>query len=256
MILAVDIGNTNIVIGCCMADKIICMERITTRHNATAAEYAISLKNIFEINNIDKRNIKGAIISSVVPSVTDTVRAAVNKLTGTEPLVIGPGIKTGLSIKLDNPAQVGSDLVVDAVAGVHEYGKPLIIFDLGTATTVSVINNDGEYIGGMIIPGMMVSLESMVSRAAQLPKIRLDKPKKVIGTNTIDCMKSGIMHSTASSIDGIIDRIRAEMGDEKIKAVATGGLAGTVIPLCCHKVILDDELLIKGLMIIYNKNCA
>ncbi|MBQ3461561.1 MAG: type III pantothenate kinase, partial [Clostridia bacterium] len=179
-------------------------------------------------------------------------KTAVKKLTGTDAMVIGPGIKTGLSIKTDNPAQLGSDLVVDAVAGISEYGAPLIIFDLGTATTISVINKNREYLGGMIMPGMMISLNAMVSRTSQLPKISLDPPKKLIGTNTIDCMKSGILYGTAASMDGMIDRIREEMGE--VTVIATGGLAGTIVPLCKNKVIHDDELLIKGLMLIYNKN--
>lgn len=252
MILAIDIGNTNIVVGCCEGKKILFMERLTTNHIATPLEYAISLKAILELSDVDKNDIDGAIISSVVPSVTYTVRTAVKKFIGVDAMVIGPGIKTGLSIKTDNPAQLGSDLVVDAVAGIQEYGAPLVVFDLGTATTVSVINKEKEYLGGMILPGMMISLNAMVSGTSQLPKISLEKPKKLIGTNTIDCMKSGILYGTASSMDGIIDRIRDEIGD--VTVVATGGLAGTIVPLCRNKVILDDELLIKGLMIIYNKN--
>lgn len=252
MILAIDIGNTNIVIGCCDRDKIIFMERLTTNHTATKLEYAMSFKAILELSGIDMKAINGAIISSVVPSVTDIVKEAVKKITGVEAMVIGPGIKTGLSIKTDNPAQLGSDLVVDAVAGIHEYGAPLLIFDMGTATTISVVSKEKEYLGTIIMPGMMISLNAMVSGTSQLPKISLDKPKRLIGTNTIDCMKSGILYGTASSIDGMIDRIKEEIGD--VTVIATGGLAGTVVPLCKNKVILDDELLIKGLMIIYNKN--
>lgn len=252
MILAIDIGNTNIVAGVCDCERVLFMERITTDHTATSIEYAVMLKQIFELNNLSTDNIHGAIISSVVPSVTNSVKAAVKKVNGIDALVIGPGIKTGLSIKTDNPAQLGSDLVVDAVAGIHEYGAPLVIFDMGTATTISVINDKKEYVGGMIMPGMQLSLNAMVSGTSQLPKIGLDKPKKLVGTNTTDCMKSGILYGTASCIDGMLDRIRAEMGD--VRAVATGGLAGTVIPLCKNDIILDDELLIKGLMIIYSKN--
>lgn len=252
MILAIDIGNTNIVIGCCNEEKIFFMERLTTNHTATELEYAISFKTILELSGIKPSELDGAIISSVVPSVTETVKTAVKKIVDVDVMVIGPGIKTGLSIKTDNPAQLGSDLVVDAVAGIHEYGAPLVIFDMGTATTISVINSDKEYLGTVIMPGMMISLNAMVSGTSQLPKISLDKPKKLIGTNTVDCMKSGILYGTASSIDGMIDRIRDEIGDATV--VATGGLAGSVVPLCRNKVILDDELLLKGLMIIYNKN--
>ena len=252
MILAIDVGNTNVVIGCCENDKILLMERVTTNHTATPLEYVISIKAVLDIGGIDTTEITGAIISSVVPSVTDTIRTAIKKLAGVDSLVIGPGLKTGLSIKIDNPAQLGSDLVVDAVAGIHEYGAPLIIFDLGTATTISVINSAKEYVGTIIMPGMMISLNAMVSGTSQLPKISLDPPKKLVGTNTVDCMKSGILYGTAACMDGMIDRIKGEMGDMTV--VATGGLAGTIVPLCKNKVILDDELLIKGLMRIYNKN--
>ena len=252
MVLAIDIGNTNIVIGCCDDENVLFMERLTTNHTATELEYSISFKTILDIYGIDKNKISGSIISSVVPSVTDTIKGAVKKICGLDSMIIGPGIKTGLSIKTDNPAQLGSDLVVDAVAGIHEYGAPLVIFDMGTATTISVINESKEYLGTIIMPGMMISLNAMVSGTSQLPKISLDKPKKLIGTNTVECMKSGILYGTASSMDGMIDRIRDEIGEATV--VATGGLAGSVVPLCRNKVILDDELLIKGLMIIYNKN--
>lgn len=252
MVLAIDIGNTNIVIGCCDGENVLFMERLTTNHTATELEYSISFKTILDIYGIDKNKISGSIISSVVPSVTDTIKGAVKKICGLDSMIIGPGIKTGLSIKTDNPAQLGSDLVVDAVAGIHEYGAPLVIFDMGTATTISVINKSKEYLGTIIMPGMMISLNAMVSGTSQLPKISLDRPKKLIGTNTVECMKSGILYGTASSMDGMIDRIRDEIGE--VTVVATGGLAGSVVPLCRNKVILDDELLIKGLMIIYNKN--
>ena len=252
MILAIDVGNTNIVAGCCEGDKILLMERFTTNHNATMLEYAILINAVLEMAKIKKESITGAIISSVVPAVTDTIRAAIRKLTNVDALVVGPGIKTGLTIKTDNPAQLGSDLVVDAVAGISEYGAPLVVFDLGTATTVSVINDRNEYVGGMIMPGVMISLNAMVSGTSQLPKISLDPPKKLIGTNTVDCMKSGILYGTAASMDGVIDRIRGEIGDAKV--VATGGLAGKIVPLCRNEIIHDDELLIKGLMLLYNKN--
>ncbi len=252
MVLAIDIGNTNIVIGCCDDENVLFMERLTTNHTATELEYSISFKTILDIYGIDKNKISGSIISSVVPSVTDTIKGAVKKICGLDSMIIGPGIKTGLSIKTDNPAQLGSDLVVDAVAGIYEYGAPLVIFDMGTATTISVINESKEYLGTIIMPGMMISLNAMVSGTSQLPKISLDKPKKLIGTNTVECMKSGILYGTASSMDGMIDRIRDEIGEATV--VATGGLAGSVVPLCRNKVILDDELLIKGLMIIYNRN--
>ena len=163
MILAIDIGNTNIVVGCCKDNKVSFVERISTNHTATELEYAVSIKTILELYNIDFSEIDGAIISSVVPTVTITMKRAIKKITGCEAMIIGPGIKTGLSIVIDNPAQLGSDLVVDAVAGIHEYGAPIIIFDLGTATTISVVDKNNNYIGGVIMPGMGISLNAMVS---------------------------------------------------------------------------------------------
>lgn len=252
MILAVDIGNTNIVIGCCEGKDISFIERVSTNHSSTELEYAVSLKTILELYNIDIKTIDGAIISSVVPSVTNRMKSAIKKITSQDAMIIGPGIKTGLSILIDNPAQLGSDLVVDAVAAINEYGAPIIIFDMGTATTISVVDKNKNYVGGVIMPGVEISLNAMVSGASQLPKISLDEPKKLIGTNTVDSMKSGILYGTASGMDGLIDRIKAEIGEATV--VATGGLAGSVVPLCKNKIILDDELLLKGLMIIYNKN--
>lgn len=206
-----------------------------------------------DMHNIKKDIIDGAIISSVVPSVTNTVKTAIKKYFGVNSKVVGPGIKTGLKIVIDNPAQLGSDLVVGAVAGIKEYPVPMIIIDMGTATTLAVINSKKEYIGGVIMTGMAVSTDALISRTAQLPKIAFEKPKKVIGSNTIDSMKSGIMYSNAGAIDGLIERMENELG-EKCTVIATGGLAGVIVPLCKHDIILDDDLLLKGLNIIYNKN--
>ncbi len=254
MIIAVDIGNTNIVLGCAENNRILFRERIATNQTATDLEYAVKIRAALDMNGINFGTIDGAIISSVVPSVTNTVKAAIVKLTGVKVMIVGPGIKTGLSIMIDNPAQLGSDLVVDAVAGIQEYPVPLIIIDMGTATTLSVIDKNRSYLGGMIMTGMAVSTDALISRTAQLPKIAFDPPKKTIGTNTVDCLKSGIMFSNACAIDGLIDRIEEELG-EKCTVVATGGLSGVVIPLCRRSdIILDDILLLKGLMIIYNKN--
>lgn len=253
MLLAIDVGNTNIVIGCIEKERILFNERVSTSHTATDLEYAIQLKTIIEIHNIDKNAIEGAAMSSVVPSVTGVIRRAVKKLLRIDTLVVGPGVKTGLRILTDNPGQLGSDLVVDAVAGINCYAPPLIIIDMGTATTMSVIDRDGSYLGGLIIPGMKTSLDALVSGAAQLPKIQLAPPRQVVGRYTAECMKSGIMNYTASGIDGCIDRIEEELG-YGCAVIATGGLAGLVTPLCKREIIYDDDLLLKGLMIIYNKN--
>ena len=253
MILAVDIGNSNIVLGCFENDQILFIERLSTNQNSTELEYTILVKNILELNNLSHRAFEGGIISSVVPSVTHTVQAAMTRLTGKPVMVVGPGICTGLKIKLDNPAQLGSDRVADAVAAIHEYPCPLIIIDMGPATTISAIDGNKNFLGGMIIPGLRVSLDSLTTRTSQLPKICLDPPKRVIGSNTIDCMRSGIIYSNASSIDGVVEKIEEEIG-EQCTVISTGGLAKVIIPYCKRKIIIDDQLLLKGLMIIYNKN--
>lgn len=253
MILAIDIGNSNIVLGCIDGENILFRERISTDQSATDLQYASHIKMSLDMHNIKKDIIDGAIISSVVPSVTNTVKTAIKKYFGVNSKVVGPGIKTGLKIVIDNPAQLGSDLVVGAVAGIKEYPVPMIIIDMGTATTLAVINSKKEYIGGVIMTGMAVSTDALISRTAQLPKIAFEKPKKVIGSNTIDSMKSGIMYSNAGAIDGLIERMENELG-EKCTVIATGGLAGVIVPICKHDIILDDDLLLKGLNIIYNKN--
>ena len=253
MTLTIDIGNTNIVLGCFDGDAILFRERISTNHTATDLEYAVSIKTALEMYRLNPENITGAIVSSVVPSVTNTFRRAIEKLCGVKPLVVGPGIKTGLSIRIDNPAQLGSDLVVDAVAGIHVFPVPQIIIDMGTATTFSVIDKNSNYLGGVITTGMAVSADALVSRTSQLPRSAFEVPKKVIGSNTVYCIKSGIMYGNAAIIDGMVSRIEAELG-EKCTVIATGGLSALVAPLCKTRLILDDDLLLKGLMLIYRKN--
>ena len=253
MILAIDIGNTNIVIGCIDKEKTYFIERLSTVRTKTELEYAIDIKTVLDIYHIDYEEIEGGIISSVVPQITNIAKLAAEKIIKKEVLVLGPGIKTGLNILMDQPASLGADLVADAVAGIAEYPVPLIVIDMGTATTVSVIDEKKNYIGGMILPGMRVALDALTSRASQLSGISLDVPKKVIGKNTVDCMKSGVLYSNAGAIDGIIDRMEEELG-QKTTVVATGGLAKKIIPLCKRNIILDEDLLLKGLLVIYRKN--
>ena len=255
MILAIDMGNTNIVVGGIDEQTTYFVERISTDHSRTPLEYAISLKNILEFHDIDPSSIEGSIISSVVPPLRDTLKYAVEKVIKKPALLVGPGMKTGLNILMDNPAAVGSDLVVDAVAAIHHYQAPLIIIDMGTATTMCVVDKNHNYIGGVIIPGLKVSLDSLSGRTSQLPYISLDAPKKAIGKNTIDCMRSGIIFSNAGAIDGIIERFEEELG-EPANVVATGGLFRFVAPHCKHPITYDDALLLKGLLVIYNKNKA
>lgn len=254
MLLAVDIGNTNIVFGCADdEDNIVLFERISTNHNATSAEYAVLIKTLLEMNGYRAEEISDAVMSSVVPSVTNTVKEAIKKLFHTDVMVAGPGVKTGLNILIDNPAQLGSDQAVDAVAAIRDYPVPLIVIDMGTATTVSVIDKNKCYLGGLIMTGMGVAADALIARTAQLPKINFEAPARIIGTNTIDCLKSGMLYSNACALDGIVGRIEEELG-ESCTVVATGGLSELVIPLCKRGIILDSSLLIKGLTIIYRKN--
>ena len=255
MILAIDIGNTNIVVGCIDKDKTYFIERISTDRNKTELEYAIMFKNVLDIYRIKPDDLEGGIVCSVVPQITQIVRIAVQKILPKDIMVLGPGIKTGMNILMDNPAQVGSDLIADAVGAINEYPAPLIIFDMGTATTVCVVDKNKNYIGGMILPGIRTSLDALTARAAQLSGIELAAPKRIIGKNTIECMRSGIINSNAAAVDGIVSRMEEELG-EKATVVATGGLAKLIVPLCKQQVILDEVLLLKGLLCIYEKNKA
>ena len=253
MILAVDIGNTNIVIGCIEGSECVFVERLSTVRTKTELEYAIDIKNVLDIYHIKKADLEGGIISSVVPQITTVAKLAVEKILKKEVLVVGAGIKTGLNIRIDNPAQLGSDLVVDSVAALAEYPVPLLVFDMGTANTVCVIDKNKNYIGGMIYPGIGLSLDSLTVNASQLGGISLEAPEHIIGKNTVDCMKSGAIYSSAAAIDGIIDRLSEELEGE-VTVIATGGLAKKIVPHCRRKIILDDNLLLKGLAVIYRKN--
>lgn len=253
MILAIDIGNTNIVIGCIEGENVCFVERVSTNLSNTELEYVVEFRTLFELYHIGTEQITGSIISSVVPPINNIIKAALEKLFHKSPLLVGPGLKTGLNILMDNPGQLGSDLVVNAVAGLHYYGAPIILIDMGTATTISVVDEKKNYIGGMILPGVKVSLDSLVNRTSQLPRISLEPPKKVIGKNTIECMKSGIVMGQAACLDGMIERIFDELGYEA-PVVATGGLSGSIVPYCKRKIVYDNELTLKGLDIIYRKN--
>lgn len=253
MLLAIDIGNTNIVIGCIRNDEIIFKARIATDQYRTSDQYGVEIKNMLEAFGVCREEIEDCIISSVVPPVFNSVKTGVVKVIGKQPMVVGPGLKTGLNIHVDVPSQVGSDRIVIAVAALAEYTAPLILMDLGTATTIEVIEPDNLYMGGVIIPGVKTSLDALVSHAAQIPGISLDKPKQVIGKNTVDCLRSGMMYGTASMIDGMIDRMEAELG-HRSTLIATGGMAQFITPLCNHSIIVEKDLLLKGLNIIYKKN--
>lgn len=253
MLLAIDIGNSNIVLGCIEGHTIVHEARLATDLIKTSDQYCMDLKNLLSLYDIDRTMIEGVIISSVVPPVLNSFKTAVMKLTGIKPMVVGPGIKTGLNILMDNPAQIGSDLVVASVAALREYPAPIIIIDMGTATTMCVIDANRAYIGGCICPGVRISSEALTARTAQLPGISLEAPKRAIGKNTVDSMQSGIMLGTACMLDGMIGRMEEELG-QPATVLATGGIARFVIPMCRRKVIYDRNLLLKGLMFLYENN--
>ena len=254
MILAIDVGNTNIVVGVIHRNReIFLIERLSTDTTKTEMEYAIDLKILLELNHILPGQLEGGIIASVVPQITYILKEAAEKILKRNVLLVGPGVKNGLNIKMDNPASVGSDQIVDAVAAIEEYPLPLIIIDMGTATTMSVVDTKKNYIGGVIMPGINVSLNALTEHAAQLYGISLEAPKRTIGKNTVDCMRSGVIHGNAACIDGMIDRMEKELG-QPATLVATGGLAKVIMPHCKREIIVDDDLLLKGLRIIYDKN--
>lgn len=255
MILTLDMGNSNIVVGGIDENRLYFEERITTDHRKTSLEYAIMLKNILEINKVKRTDIEGAILSSVVPPLNAPISSAVKKITGKKPFLVGSGMKTGINIKVDNPKSVGGDRIVAAVAAVAQFEGPIIIIDMGTATTLDVVDKGGSYIGGMILPGVKVSLNALVGNTAQLPQINLDTPKRVIGKNTVECMQNGIMFGNASMLDGLIDRVEKELG-ETCTLVATGGMSRFITPLCSHKITYVPDLLLRGLLILYRQNMA
>ena len=253
MILTVDIGNSNIVLGGAQEDTIVFEARLRTEATKTSDQYCVDLKILLDVYKVNPGDIEGCIISSVVPQVLNSFQTAIKKLIGKTPLVVGPGIKTGLDIRLENPGQTGADLVVADVAALREHKPPLIVIDMGTATTMSVLDQNGAHIGGCIIPGVRISLDALTDRTALLPGLQLDQPKRAIGRNTIDAMRSGIMIGNACMLDGMIERMEAELGS-KTTVIATGGIAKFVIPMCRTQILYDKDLLIKGLAILYREN--
>lgn len=253
MILTVDVGNSNIVLGGVEGSEIRFEARLRTDATKTSDEYCIDLKMLLEVYGVAAKDIEGSIIASVVPQVLNSMQTAIKKLTGKAALVVGPGLKTGLNIQIENPAQTGADLVVGCVAALREHKAPMIIVDMGTATTMIVLDKNSAMIGGCIMPGVKISMDALTDRTALLPGLQLDQPKKAIGRNTIDCMRSGIMMGAACMIDGMIERMEAELGYETT-VIATGGIAKFVIPMCKKKIIYDRDLLVKGLATLYREN--
>ena len=253
MLLAIDIGNTNLTLGVYDESILLFTARLSTDTRLTRDQYAVAIKDILTLHNTDYREIEDCIISSVVPTVATSVANAISLLCHIVPLELGPGLKTGLNIKIDNPAQLGADLVAGAVGAISEYTLPCIVIDMGTATTVSVINSEGQFLGGSIAAGVMLTLKALTENTSQLPSINLSAPPSVIGRNTVDCMRSGLILGTASMIDGLIERISEEL-DEIPTVVATGGLSKEIITHCKSEIIYNENLLLEGLREIYEKN--
>ncbi len=253
MLLAIDVGNTNVVVGCIENGDILSIDRLQTLPGATKTEYVIKLRDVLDYHGIAPDVFEGAIIASVVPPVTGALTAAVKSITGLDCIVVGPETKTDMPVRLDDPSTLAGDLIVGSVAAIACYGAPAIILDLGTATTIVVIDKDGCYRGGAILPGVKLSYGALASGTSLLPSISITPPDRVIATNTVDAMRSGAVFSTAGAIDGMIDRMQDELGYE-CRLVATGGLAQSITPHCRHDIICDDDLLLKGLWALYQKN--
>lgn len=258
MILAIDTGNTHTVIGCINpGGEIVQIVRLETNKHKTENEYAASMKLVLEMGGVNLSAIEGAVISSVVPPLTPTLKRAVKLVAGVDALVIGAGVKTGLPIMIDDPGTIAPDLVATAVAAKESCTLPCIIIDMGTATTVTVVDHGGRYIGGAILPGVGISMNALTQGTSLLPNIEIVPPNKVIATNTVECMKAGIIFGAAGAIDGVLDRFTESLqatGDEEWSIMATGGLAGTICPYCRHSIIIDQDLLLKGLYMIWEKN--
>lgn len=253
MVLAIDIGNTNITVGGFDGEELRFVARLATVSTKTSDEYAVLLLNVLSMHSVEKTQIKGAIISSVVPPLNAAMNRAVESIYGVKPLNVGPGIKTGINIHCDTPSSVGADLICACVAAHHIYGSPSLIVDMGTATKMMVVNAKGAFIGVSIIPGVRMGMQALAMGTAQLPQVSLDAPVSVVAKNTVDCVKSGVIYGNAALVDGMIDRINGEVGEE-LPVYATGGLSSIIVPHCSHKITLDEQLVLKGLNILYKKN--
>lgn len=253
MVFCMDIGNTNIVLGCYRGDQLVFQSRVATDRSLMSDQYAVEIHSILSLHGIDTAEVRGAAVSSVVPALTESVAQAVETAVGVRPMVLDAQTKTGLDIRLDTPAELGSDLAATAVAAKQRYALPCVIIDMGTASTITVLDKSGAFLGGAIVPGVRLSLESLVSRSAMLVGISLDAPPCVIGANTVDCMKSGSVFGSAAMLDGMLTRIEARLG-QKPSVVATGGFASVIVPHCVWDITLDDNLLMDGIRLIYEMN--
>ena len=253
MLLAIDIGNTNITLGAFLDANLQFTARLATDTRKTADQYAVEIKSLLSLYSLQTEEIEDCIIASVVPAVGKSISRAVSKLCNIVPLMLGPGVKTGLNIKIDDPAQLGADLVAGAVGALDVYNAPCVVIDMGTASTVSVLDRNGAFIGGVIAAGVRLTLKALTENTAQLSSIPIEAPKSVIGSNTAECMQSGLVYGAAAMIDGLLLRIEKELG-EKPTVVATGGLSKEIICHCSSNIIYNENLLLDGLRVIYEKN--
>ncbi|MFC3882086.1 type III pantothenate kinase [Bacillus songklensis] len=253
MIFVLDVGNTNTVLGVYDGEELKYHWRIETSRNKTEDEYGMVVKVLFEHVGLSFKDISGIIISSVVPPIMFSLERMCQKYFHLKPLIVGPGIKTGLNIKYDNPREVGADRIVNTVAGIHLYGSPLIIVDFGTATTYCYIDEDKQYMGGAIAPGITISTEALYSRAAKLPRIEIARPNDIVGKNTVAAMQAGIVYGYVGQVEGIVSRMKAQSKIEP-KVIATGGLATLVAKESDIIDVVDPFLTLKGLQLIYIKN--
>ena len=254
MLLAIDVGNTNIKYGVFNGDELVASFRVSSRLSRTADEYGSVLVNLLSTKGISKQDINGVIISSVIPSLNYTICHMCEYFFGITPIMIGPGVKTGLNLKADNPKEVGADIIVNSVSAFRKYGGPIVVIDFGTATTFDVISKDFELLGVIIAPGIKTSLEGLVSNTAQLPMIELDAPKTVIGKNTKHCMQSGIIFGFAGLVDNILYKIKKELKLDDINVVATGGLGEIIAKEVKSIKTVDRRLTLDGLNMIYKLN--
>ena len=255
MLLAIDVGNTNIVYGLFDGERLVHKFRVESARGRTADEYAVALRSLLDMHGIDAKSVDAAIVACVVPSLTEPMMHLVRSAFGREALVVGPGIRSGMAILIENPREVGADRIADAVAGFERARGGVIVVDFGTSTNFDVVTPKGEYLGGVLAPGLQISADALFARAAKLPRVEIAKPPKVVGKNTVHAMQSGIVYGYVGLVDGLVERLLAELGFPAA-VIATGGLAPLIAPLSKSIVEVDDHLTLTGLRILYERNRA